>query len=115
VSGGKAAKDAAEGTAKDAEVRDRITPAKMQDYLGKTERALAKVTLRPTPGSPFHRGAEDMVQMARAYFEDARHYAAKGDLVTAFAAINYAHAWLDIGVRLGLLDGHGDDHLFTLP
>ena len=33
----------------------------------------------------------------------------------AFGAINYAHAWIDAGVKLRLLDGHGDDELFTLP
>jgi hypothetical protein len=52
--------------------------------------------------------------MARAYLQDAEHFAAQGDAVTAFAAVNYAHAWLDAGVRLGLLDGQGDDVLFTL-
>jgi hypothetical protein len=35
--------------------------------------------------------------------------------VRAFGAINYAHAWIDAGVKIGLLDGHGDDVLFTLP
>lgn len=37
------------------------------------------------------------------------------DLIRAFGAINYAHAWIDAGVKLRLLDGHGDDVLFTLP
>ena len=32
----------------------------------------------------------------------------------AFGAINYAHAWIDAGVKLRLLNGHGDDNLFTL-
>lgn len=97
-----------------SEVHDRITRAKMDDYLGKTERALAKVRVAPPERSHLRRSAEDMVAMARAYHSDAKHYAAKGDFVTAFAAVSYAHAWLDIGVRLGLLDGQGDDVLFTL-
>lgn len=96
------------------EALDRITAAKMQDYLGKTERALAKVRVAAAERSHLRKAAEDMLAMARAYHADASHYAAKGDLVTAFAAVNYAHAWLDIGVRLGLLDGQGDDALFTL-
>jgi hypothetical protein len=52
--------------------------------------------------------------MARAYFEDAKDFTAKGDLVNAFACINYAHGWLDSGARLGLFDVGGDDRLFTL-
>jgi uncharacterized protein len=93
---------------------DTITEAKMADYLAKTERALAKVRVTPAERSHLRRSADDMLAMATAYWKDATHYAAKGDYVTAFAAVNYAHAWLDIGVRLGLLDGQGDDVLFTL-
>ncbi len=53
--------------------------------------------------------------MADDYTFDANHFLNSGDLVRAFGAINYAHAWIDAGVKLGLLDGHGDDVLFTLP
>ena len=53
--------------------------------------------------------------MADVYASDAAHFASKGDLVRAFGAINYAHAWIDAGVKIGWLDGHGDDVLFTLP
>jgi len=52
--------------------------------------------------------------MARSYFEDARHFRAKGDFVNAFACVNYAHGWLDAGARLGLFDVGADDTLFTL-
>ena len=38
-----------------------------------------------------------------------------GNLIDAFGAINYAHAWIDAAVKIGLLDGHDDDSLFTLP
>ena len=56
-----------------------------------------------------------MLRMADDYASDAQHFAKKGDLVRAFGAINYAHAWIDAGVKIGWLDGHGDDVLFTLP
>ena len=56
-----------------------------------------------------------MMRMCDDYVSDATHFASKGDLVSAFGAINYAHAWLDAAVRIGFLDGHGDDRLFTLP
>jgi hypothetical protein len=52
--------------------------------------------------------------MARAYFEDAKDFARKGDLVNAFACVNYSHGWLDSGARIGLFDVGGDDKLFTL-
>ena len=52
--------------------------------------------------------------MAERYYSDAKHFAEKGDKVTAFAALNYAHGWLDAGARLGLFDVGEDDSLFTL-
>ena len=45
---------------------------------------------------------------------DARHFGKKGDIVTAFAALNYAHGWLDAGARLGLFDVGHDSELFTV-
>lgn len=56
-----------------------------------------------------------MLRMCDDYQNDARHFMENGDLVRAFGAINYAHAWIDAAVRIGLMDGHNDDHLFTLP
>ena len=56
-----------------------------------------------------------MMQMADSYASDARWFVEQGDLVRAFGAINYAHAWIDCAVKIGLMDGHGDDEMFTLP
>ncbi len=53
--------------------------------------------------------------MADAYIFDAGFFFEKGDYIRSFGAINYAHAWIDAGVKLKLLDGHDDDVLFTLP
>ena len=58
---------------------------------------------------------QDMLNMCDDYCKDALHFLENGDHVRAFGAIYYAHAWIDAGVRIGWLDGHGDDHLFTLP
>ncbi len=52
--------------------------------------------------------------MANRYYEDAKHFEKKGDKLTAFAALNYAHGWLDAGARLGLFDVGGDSELFTV-
>jgi hypothetical protein len=56
-----------------------------------------------------------MLRMCDDYYSDAQHFVTTGKFVDAFAAINYAHAWIDAAVRIGLLDGHDDDILFTLP
>jgi Uncharacterized protein conserved in archaea, COG1849 len=58
--------------------------------------------------------ASSALTMIRAYFSDAIHFKEKGDLVNSFAALNYSYGWIDSLVRLGVLDGKGDDRLFTL-
>ena len=56
-----------------------------------------------------------MMRMCDDYYSDAKYFLENGDLVRAFGAINYSHAWIDAAVKIGLMDGHGDDVLFTLP
>ena len=82
--------------------------------LDVTRRALEKLKVIAPEKSYAKRIAEDFLKMARSYFTDATHFAAKGDMVNAFAAVNYAHGWLDAGARLGVFDVGGDNRLFTL-
>jgi len=51
--------------------------------------------------------------MAQRYFDDAKHFKSKGDFVTAFAALNYAHGFLDAGARLKVFDVK-DSKLFAI-
>ena len=46
----------------------------------------------------------DLLQMANAYFKDSYHFAKKGDLVSAFEAVNIAWGYLDSGLRLGFFE-----------
>lgn len=94
---------------------DRVLDSERVDrYLRLTSEALSKLRLAPPERSFSRRLAEDFLTMARSYFEDAKDFAGKGDLVNAFACVNYAHGWLDSGARIGLFDVGGDDRLFTL-
>ena len=52
--------------------------------------------------------------MVENYLSDAKYFEKKQDYVNAFAAINYAHGWLDAGARLGLFDVDHDNVLFTV-
>ncbi len=57
--------------------------------------------------------ARDYYSMAFNYFNDATFFKEKGDFVRAFGALNYAHAWLDAGARIGVFKV-SDNHLFTV-
>ncbi len=93
---------------------DRITDEKIERYLGITGRALEKLRIAAPERSYGRKLADSFLEMANCYYSDAKHFRDQGDLVTAFASVNYAHAWLDSGARIGLFDVGGDDVLFTL-
>lgn len=91
-----------------------MTEEKVEKYIDITACALSKLKIAAPDRSFSRKLADDFLKMARAYFDDAKDFARKGDLVNAFACVNYAHGWLDAGARIGLFDVAGDDKLFTL-
>ena len=90
---------------------DKITKEKLGKYLDITKRALDKV--KDNFDNSRKDNAEDFFDMASRYYSDANHYFEKGDYVTAFAAVKYAHGWLDAGARIGLFKVT-DNKLFTV-
>lgn len=91
-----------------------VTKEKLEKYFDVTGRALKKVKITESGEFNWKEKAEDFLDMATRYYEDAKYFAEKGDIVTAFAALNYAHGWLDAGARLGLFDVDKDNVLFTV-
>jgi len=95
-------------------VKDTISEERIDRYLEITKKALDKLKIAAPDRSYGKRLADDFLEMASSYYSDAKHFRESGDLVNAFAAVNYAHGWLDCGARIGLFDVGGDDTLFTL-
>ena len=91
-----------------------VTDALLDQYFAVTDRALKKAKVAVPERSHLRKVAEDFLDMAKRYREDAQHLRRKGDLARAVGAVYYAHAWLDAGARLGLFDVGGDSDLFTL-
>lgn len=87
--------------------------AKFAQYLQLTELALKKAQDAPE-NLDIHDGTRaDFLDMIQRYVSDAKHFQEQGDVMTAFAAITYAHGWLDAGARIGLWDVK-DNTLFTV-
>ena len=99
----------------ESENTGEVTEEKLKHYLNLTKTAREKATPIPEEGTKEAGQLVIILRMADDYASDAKHFMDNGDYVRAFGAINYAHAWIDAGVKLRLLDGHGDDELFTLP
>lgn len=91
-----------------------VTEEKLKKYFDITGKALKKVKIVSKGKIDFKNAAEDFLDMAQRYYSDARFFMKKGDYVTAFAALNYAHGWLDAGARIGLFDVDHDSRLFTV-
>ena len=87
-----------------------ITEEKLLKYFDVTAKALKKVKI----SEGFEEDGENILDMVKRYYSDAKYYYDKGDFVTAFAALNYAHGWLDCGARIKIFDVD-DDQLFVLP
>jgi len=92
-----------------------ITPEKIQKYLETTKKALSRVMLNNNLDADNKRIADEFLDMAQRYYKDAEFYKKKDDFVTAFAAVNYAHGWIDAGVRAGLLIAPKGTEDFIMP
>jgi uncharacterized protein len=92
---------------------NQITNEKLEKYFSVTKEALdmAKNSGNRLPNMKNERA--DFLDMIERYVSDAEHFEQKKDIVNAFAALNYAHGWLDAGARIGLFDVH-DSRLFTV-
>jgi|SRR3989338_137697 len=80
---------------------------KLDKYFSITKEALelARSNLsKETKTLDFKKLSEEFLDMAQRYFDDANHFCKKGDEITAFASLNYAHGWLDAGARLKLFN-----------
>jgi len=92
-------------------MQDKITKEKIEKYFNLTSKALIEVKKNIIKGKENY--AKEIIDMVENYLSDAKHFEDKGDFVNCFAALNYAHGWLDAGVRLDIFDVK-DDKLFTI-
>ncbi len=89
-----------------------ITSEKLKKYFSITREAL-QAAESSSNATSLKKERVDFLDMIKRYISDAEHFASKGDKVNAFAALNYAHGWLDAGARIGIFDVH-DSRLFTV-
>ena len=83
---------------------------KLAKYFELTSKALQKVKII----EKHKKEAEDFFDLAKRYYDDAKYFEKKGDLVNAYGAVVYAHAFLDAGARLGFFDVGKDNEMFMV-
>lgn len=92
-------------------MKNLITKEKLQKYFTLTSSALLIVKKNIIKGREDY--AKEIIEMVENYLSDAKFFEEKQDFVNAFAALNYAHGWIDSGVRLDIFRVK-DDKLFTV-
>ena len=90
-------------------MQDKITKQKIKKYSELTSTALKQIKKNITK----RKEAKEIIKMAENYLSDSKYFEQKQDFVNAFAALNYAHGWIDSGVRLGIFNVK-DRKLFTI-
>ena len=90
---------------------DKITKDRLEKYYKITKEAIEKAKLSKSKFDDEIK--KDFLNMIESYYKDAKYFEEKNDLVNAFAALNYAHGWLDAGARIGVFLVK-DSRLFTV-
>ena len=91
---------------------NNITEVKLKKYFNITEKAFS-IAKEAQENLNIEGARDDFLDMVKRYIDDAKHFKEKGEVVNSFAAVTYAHGWLDAGARIGLWDVNDSD-LFTV-
>lgn len=92
-------------------MQNKITQEKIKKYKDITTEALGMAI--NSIAKTKEKKAKEIIQMVSCYLSDSEYFEKKGDLVNSFAALNYAHGWLDAGARLKIFRVK-DKRLFTI-
>jgi len=91
--------------------QDKITKEKIEKYTDITSRALAIAKKSIAKNKELE--AKEIIVMVECYLSDSKHFEKNKDYINAFAALNYAHGWIDSGARLKIFNVT-DNKLFTV-
>lgn len=92
-------------------LKNTITKQKLDKYQKLTSEALKIAKKSIIKGKEAY--AKEIIDMVSNYLSDSKYFEKNKDYVNAFAALNYAHGWLDSGVRLDVFKVD-NDKLFTI-
>ena len=92
-------------------MKNKITQEKIKKYHALTSKALKIAEKSIIKGKEDY--AKEIIEMASNYISDSEYFEKEKDFVNAFAALNYAHGWLDSGVRLSIFNTK-NNKLFTV-
>jgi len=92
-------------------MQDKVTKEKIGKYKTITSEAVEIAKSSIVKGK--EKEAKEIIEMVSNYLSDSKYFEKNKDLVNAFAALSYAHGWLDAGVRLDVFNIK-NDKFFTV-
>lgn len=66
-----------------------------------TEKVLNSIKIKEGLTKKDKKIAEHFLDTAQRYYSDAKYYQKKGDIFSSMGCLNYAHGWLDAGLKAG--------------
>lgn len=87
----------------------QISKERLEKEFDRLKRALEAIEIKVKG-----KEAEELLDLASRYYEDAKYFKEKGDWATAFGALNYAFGLLDGGAKLKLFDVSRAKDLFIV-
>ncbi len=90
-----------------------ICERRLEKYYNITSKALkiAKDSISKTKEK--QEQAKEIIKIVECYLYDSKYFQKNRNYINAFAALNYAHGWLDCGARLKIFNV-SDTNLFTV-
>ncbi len=67
-----------------------------------TEKVFDEIKINSKLNEKQKKIANEFLDTAQRYYKDAKYYQEKGDVFSSMGCLNYAHGWLDAGLKAGL-------------
>lgn len=97
-----------------AEKNDAVTDRCLKLCMETFDTVRSGLDILPKEDSMLRALADSGIEMVDCYRTDCENFIGIGEYVTAFAAINYAHAWIGCFTDLGLFGSDPGKELYTL-
>lgn len=74
-----------------------------EDLIRETKKWLERIKLELKDIKAVNERGEEFLRNIEAYINDSEYFFEKGDLIRAFECVVWAWAWLEIGLKIGIL------------
>ncbi len=74
-----------------------------EELIRETKKWLERIKLELKDIKAVNERGEEFLRNIEAYINDSEYFFEKGDLIRAFECVVWAWAWLEIGLKIGIL------------